>query len=82
MIAKLATPAISASNVAEGLIRTGRASPLTEADGFICLRSTTSGFYWVAYDGKQVLRGDNLKGADKLQGGFISAMERAGEQSR
>ena len=53
----------------------------TTKDGFICLRSAIGGFYWVANDGKRVLRGENFKEAEGLQGGFISAMERVGTQA-
>jgi hypothetical protein len=64
-------------------MRTGRAIHVmaTRKDGFICLRSAIGGFYWVANDGKRVLRGENFKEAKGLQGGFISMMERAGTQA-
>jgi len=65
-------------------MRTGRAIHVmaTTKDGFICLRSAIGGFYWVANDGKRVLRGENFKEAEGLQGGFISAMERVGVRDR
>jgi hypothetical protein len=65
-------------------MRTGRAIHVmaTTKDGFICLRSATGGLYWLADDGARVLRGGDLKKAENLQDGFISAMERAGMQIR
>src|SRR5258708_33495994 len=56
----------------------GRVKRARKDNGFICLRSAIGGFYWVANDGKRVLRGENFKEAKGLQGGFISMMERAG----
>jgi hypothetical protein len=80
MAERLVGPSIRAKRIAQGLMRTGRAIDVmaTTRNGFICLRSAIGGFYWVANDGKRLLRGDDMKGADILQGGFISAMERAG----
>jgi hypothetical protein len=82
MAEKLAQRSIRAKRIAEGLIFTGRAYAATRALGYICLRSATGGFYWVAYDGARVLRGDDIERADRLQGGFISAMERVGTRDR
>jgi hypothetical protein len=82
MAEKLAEPTVRAKRIAEGLIRTGRAYAATRTLGYICLQSATGGFYWVAYDGAKVLRGDNIKKANILQGGFISVMERAGTRAR
>jgi hypothetical protein len=82
MVGTLAEPTGRALRIAQGLMRTGRASRVTTARGFICLRSSTSGFYWVAYDGKRVMRGYNVKTAENLQDGFISLMERAGMPAR
>jgi hypothetical protein len=79
---KLAGPTARANRIAEGLIRTGRAFAETRAFGYICLRSTTGGFYWVAYDGGQLLSGATIKKAESLQDGFIAAMERAGTRAR
>ncbi len=82
MVGKLAAPTVRALRIAEGLRRTGRAFAQTTASGFICLRSSTSGFYWVAYDGARMLRGDDIKTAESLQSGFISAMHRAGTRTQ
>jgi hypothetical protein len=49
MAEKLAQRSIRAKRIAEGLIFTGRAYAATRALGYICLRSATGGFYWVAY---------------------------------
>jgi hypothetical protein len=82
MAETLAESSIKANRIAQGLMRTGRAihTVPTTMIGFICLRSAIGGFYWVANDGKRLLRGEDMKGADSLQGGFISAMERAGNR--
>ena len=84
MAESLAGPTVRAKRIARGLMRTGRAIHVmaTTKDGFICLRSAIGGFYWVANDGKRVLRGENFKEAEGLQGGFISAMERVGVRDR
>jgi hypothetical protein len=81
---KLAEPTVSANRIAEGLMRSGRAVCWTAMRefGFICLRSATNGFYWVANDGKRMLRGENFNDAESLQAGFISKMERAGGGGR
>jgi hypothetical protein len=78
MVEKLAAPTAKAKRIIEGLIRTGRAFGATAASGYVCLRSAAGGFYWVANDGAQLLRGADFKGAGALQEGFIAAMERAG----
>jgi hypothetical protein len=54
-------PTPRALAIAEGLVRTGRATRLREADNHIVLRSKASGFYWVAFDGESVRpgRGDH-----------------------
>ena len=73
-----AVPIAIALRVAEGLMRTGRALPHSAGSGFICLRAAAGGFYWVSYDGSQILRGDDIKATTNLQGGFVAAMEHAG----
>jgi hypothetical protein len=73
-----AVPTAIALRVAEGLMRTGRALSHSAGSGFICLRAAAGGFYWVAYDGSQILRGDDIKATTSLQGGFVAAMERTG----
>ena len=83
MAETLAGPSIRAKRIAQGLLHTGRAIHVIAIAkrGFICLRSAVGGFYWVANDGKRLLRGDDVKQAESLQGGFISAMERAGHRA-
>lgn len=67
--------------IAAGLMRTGRASDAQKSGGFIRLRATGGGFYFVAHDGVRVLRGDELDDAEELQQGFVAAMERAGSKA-
>jgi hypothetical protein len=80
MAETLVGPSIRAKRIAQGLMHTGRAIHVmaTAKGGFSCLRSAIGGFYWIANDGKRLLRGNDMKGAHSLQHGFISAMERAG----
>ena len=46
--------------------------------GKLRIKCHTGGYYWISADGRQVLRGKLLSGADELQPKFIDAMERAG----
>ena len=71
-------PSPRAVAVAEGLVRTGRASAPITVDGYIRLVAGAGQHYWVSSDGQRVLRGPDLGDADELQAGFIAAMERAG----
>jgi hypothetical protein len=74
-------PTISAraKAIANGLIRTGRASDGRAARGYLRLRAERSGsFYWVAADGSRLLRGDDLDTAEELQSSFVETMIQAG----
>jgi hypothetical protein len=76
--APFSSPSPRAAAVAEGLVRTGRASDPITTDGYIRLVAGAGQHYWVSSDGQRVLRGPDLGDADELQAGFIAAMERAG----
>ena len=74
-------PAISARarTIARGLITTKRAAGIISMDhGMLRIRYRTSGYYWISLDGRRVLRGKVIFGADELQPKFGDAMERAG----
>ena len=71
-------PSPRAWTIANGLVRTGRATNPKRIDGFIWLFSAHGERYWVSYDGQRVLRGRDLQTADELQAGFIETMVRAG----
>jgi hypothetical protein len=74
-------PAISqrARAIAEGLIRTDRAHHRGVIEhGMLRLTNRKGGFYWISLDGSRLLRGDELFGAEELQGKFRDSMERVG----
>jgi hypothetical protein len=71
-------PTPRALAIAEGLVRTGRATPAEESENHLVLACKAGGYYWITFDGKNVSRGPAYAVADKLQSGFIAAMERAG----
>ena len=64
--------------LAEGLMRTGRASDPQTVDGHVQLRAKIGGFYWITPDGSRLLRGDELEDAEELQPRFVESMVRAG----
>jgi hypothetical protein len=67
--------------IAEGLVRTGRASAPRTVGTYIRLRARVGRagrFYWVAVDGGELLRGDALNLAEQLQQTFVDAMAKAG----
>ena len=68
-----------ATMIARGLLVTKRAVGVIAMEGGnLRLKCRTGGYYWIAPDGHQVLRGELLSRADELQPKFIDAMERAG----
>ena len=67
-----------AKQIAEGLVRTGRASDARLFRTWLQLRATAGNFYWIALDGSALLRGDTFDGAEELQPSFADAMARAG----
>jgi len=69
-----------AKQIAEGLVRTGRASDARLFRTWLQLRATAGNFYWIALDGSALLRGDAFDGADELQQSFADAMARAGRR--
>ena len=72
-------PSPRAKQIAEGLVRTGRASSDVRLIGtWLRLRATAGNFYWISLDGALLLRGDTVDGAEELQPRFADAMARAG----
>src|SRR5216683_866400 len=59
-----------AKQIAEGLVRTGRASDARLFRTWLQLRGTAGNFYWIALDGSALLRGATFDGADELQQSF------------
>jgi hypothetical protein len=74
----LPTPSFRAMAIADGLIRSGRASHPQAASGFIRLAGISGDCYFVSFDGKRLLRGNTVEHASALQPGFIDAMARKG----
>jgi hypothetical protein len=64
--------------IAEGLVRTGRAYDPRTVGTHIRLRARVGRFYWVAFDGGELLRGDARDMAEELQQTFADAMAKAG----
>lgn len=77
----LADPQISprAVAIARGLIRTGRATgPIENGPRTLSILCINGGYYWIALNGRRLLRGKAVRGAEELQQTFADAMERAG----
>ena len=70
-------PSLRAKQIAEGLIRTGRAASVAEHPDFL-LVTGTGAQYWVSMNGAQVFKGDLPHRGNKIQRGFCDAMARAG----
>ena len=77
MMSSNSSPSRRAVMMSTGLIITGRAASPKRIDGFICLEALAGGFFWVAYDGSRLLRGESLADAEELQPTFAEAMVRA-----
>jgi hypothetical protein len=66
-------PSHRAKAIAEGLMRTGRASDARLFRTWLQLRATTGNFYWIALDGSALFCGAAL-----LEQSSADAMARAG----
>ena len=72
-----------AEEIANGLVRTGRASDPRMVHDHVQLRANRGGgFYWITIDGARLLRGDELETAEELQPNFVQAMALAGKTDR
>jgi hypothetical protein len=78
----VAEPSERAHRIAEGLIRTGRATDCHPVPGYLRLTGKEGDRYWISMNGNKLLRGFTFDGATEIQGGFANAMVRAGEQAR
>jgi len=67
-----------AKAIAEGLVRSGRATKFQVSGGFVRADGIGTAIYWVTSDGTRVLRGDVPHSADELQTGFVEKMFVAG----
>jgi hypothetical protein len=63
--------------IAQGLVRTRRATQVTTQGDYLRLQAADT-FYWIPFDGGALLRGDQRRSATALQPGFADAMARAG----
>jgi hypothetical protein len=70
------SPSPRAWAIAEGLVRTRRATKYDAIEGYIRADGGAQR-YWISDDGKRVLRGTIIPTAEELQDGFIEAMARA-----
>ena len=72
-------PTDSATAIATGLCRTGRAAQHTERVGNVLrLARRGGGYYWISFDGAELRLGETLLDADPLQSAFTAAMARVG----
>jgi hypothetical protein len=72
-------PTDTASAVAAGLCRTGRAARRTERVGNVLrLARRGGGYYWISFDGAELRLGETLLDAEPLQSTFAAAMARVG----
>jgi hypothetical protein len=69
-----------ARTMADGLIRTGRASDYGATSSHLQLRARRGGFYWITADGERLMHGDALDSAEELQPNFAQAMVQAGRR--
>ena len=68
-----------ATMIARGLLATKRAVGIISMDhDRLRLKCRVGGYYWIDLDGRRVLRGMLLSGAEELQSKFVDAMERVG----
>jgi hypothetical protein len=74
----LTTPTPRAIAIANGLIRSRRASHPETFRKYIRLAGTSRERYYVAFSGNRLFRGDTLEQASELQSGFIETMARKG----
>lgn len=70
-----------ADAIVKGLIATRRAAGVVSIDqGMLRVACRNGGHYWVARDGRRVLRGKTYVDVEELQPTFSDAMERIGRQ--
>lgn len=78
-------PTDSATAIAAGLIRTGRIGRAvrTERVGdMLRLKRRAGGFYWITFDGGELLQGETLLDAEPLRESFTLAMALSGRSSK
>jgi hypothetical protein len=75
-------PTNSATAIATGLIRTGRAVHTERVGDVVRLSRRGGGYYWITFDGAEVRQGLTLLDAEPLQSTFIAAMARVGRSSK
>ena len=79
----MVVPSERAHSIAAGLIRTERAAAGGKlVHGMLRLESFENGYYWISADGRRLMRGSSLVGAEELQPSFADAMVRAGIAAR
>ena len=72
-------PTHSATAIATGLCRTGRAAQHSERVGDVLrLARRGGGYYWISFDGAELRLGETLLDAEPLQSTFIAAMAQVG----
>jgi hypothetical protein len=72
-------PTDSATAIATGLCRTGRAARQGERVGNVLrLARRGGGYYWISFDGAELRLGETLLDAEPLQSTFTATMARAG----
>jgi poly(3-hydroxybutyrate) depolymerase len=78
MAGALKGPSTRALAIAQGLVRTRRATQVTAQGEFLRLQAAGDTFYWIPFHGGALLRGDQRRSATALQPGFADAMARVG----
>ncbi len=72
-------PTDTATAVAAGLCRTGRAAQHAERVGNVLRLARRGGsYYWISFDGAELRLGETLLDAEPLQSTFAAAMARVG----
>lgn len=75
-------PSDSATAIATGLIRTGRAAHTERVGDVLRLDRHAGGYYWIEIKGTEVRQGLALRDAEPLQSTFVAAMARVGHQAK
>ena len=68
----------SATDIAIGLIRTGRAEHPQRVGNILRLERKAGGYFWISFDGRELRKGLTLVDAEELQDNFRVAMALVG----
>jgi hypothetical protein len=76
------TDSATATAIAIGLIRSGRAAHSERVGDVLRLSRRGGGYYWISFDGAELRIGETLLDAEPLQSTFTAAMARVGRSPK